>query len=264
MYYKKAWVAFQDALVPLAEPYYLVVSACLTALAILTLPLELWIKPFARHFRLENPYINYPMVPEHVPVSLLAFLSAVLPLGFIFITGMVDKRTQKTCATSILGLSFALVATLFVTDVLKILIGNQRPDFIARCQPRPDAPKNQYVSVIDVCTTDNLADLWEGCKSTPSGHSSLSFAGLGYLAFWFERTFNLKRASIPLYLRISSYAPMLISAYVGFTRIIDHKHHWVDVISGSIIGTFIAWMSLKYTAVDSKAIQHSQSHNERV
>lgn len=262
MNYRKAVNEFRDALVPLADRHYKVVSSCITGLAILTLRLELGIEPFARQFRLDNPYINYPMVPEHVPVSLLALFSTILPLVFIFLSGVVDKRSRQTCAASILGLLFAVTATMFFTDVLKILIGNQRPDFIARCQPRPDAPRNQYVSVTDVCTTDDLVALWEGCKSTPSGHSALSFAGLGYLSFWFVRTFDLQRGSRPFYLKASGYTPFLISTYVAYTRIIDHRHHWIDVISGSISGAVIAWMSLKHTVRDSKPIEHSQPHGE--
>lgn len=262
MNYRKAVNEFRDALVPLADSHYLVFSACLTGLVILTLPFELWIKPFAGPFRLDNPYINYPMVPEHVPVSMLALLSTILPLVFIFLSGVVDKRSRRTCAASILGLLYAVTATMFSTDVLKILFGIQRPDFIARCQPRPDAPQHQYVSVTDVCTTDNLVALWEGCKSTPSGHSALSFAGLGYLSFWFVRTFDLQRASRPFYLKVSGYTPLLISTYVAYTRIIDHRHHWSDVILGGIIGAFIAEMTLKFIIRDSKPIEHSQPYGE--
>lgn len=50
-----------------------------------------------------------------------------------------------------------------------------------------------------ICTQTDLAILKDGFRSFPSGHSSLSFAGLGFLAFYLGK-FNVLMSSHPVYL----------------------------------------------------------------
>ncbi len=64
------------------------------------------------------------------------------------------------------------------------MVGRPRPDLLARCKPTPGTPTSTLVA-IDVCTETDHHTLHDGWRSFPSGHSSFSFAGLGFLSLFF-------------------------------------------------------------------------------
>lgn len=69
----------------------------------------------------------------------------------------------------------------FLTAVVKNSVGRPRPDLVARCKPKKGTPEHSLVT-IEVCTEESHHTLHDGWRSFPSGHSSLAFSGLGYLA----------------------------------------------------------------------------------
>ncbi|KAF8829252.1 hypothetical protein HHX47_DHR3001157 [Lentinula edodes] len=90
-----------------------------------------------------------------------------------------------------------------VTQFTKVTVGRPRPgmqhlyfisvsganpayiDVIDRCQPRSGTIDPTFgLSTAAICTQTDLSLLKDGFRSFPSGHSSLSFAGLGFLAFY--------------------------------------------------------------------------------
>ena len=64
---------------------------------------------------------------------------------------------------------------------MKNAVGRPRPDLLARCKPREGTPVQGLVGV-EVCGEGDGHLLRDGWRSFPSGHSSLAFCGLGYLA----------------------------------------------------------------------------------
>ncbi|AET37320.1 phosphatidate phosphatase LPP1 Ecym_1062 [Eremothecium cymbalariae DBVPG len=129
-----------------------------------------------------------------------------------------------------LWLSISLMAP--ITSILKIMIGNQRPDFLARCQPSAGgaAPGAGDLLGFHSCTNKNLAILYEGYKSTPSGHSSFIACGMAFLFQWLSRYLPTRRRWLPQFWCI------LLALVVMYSRVLDGRHHWYDVISGAIIG----------------------------
>ncbi|AQK88212.1 Lipid phosphate phosphatase 2 [Zea mays] len=80
----------------------------------------------------------------------------------------------------------------------------------------------------------------EGHKSFPSGHSSWSFAGLGFLSWYlagkvkaFDRRGHVAKLCVVL-------LPLLLAAMVAVSRVDDYWHHWQDVFAGGILGLVVA------------------------
>ena len=104
-----------------------------------------------------------------VPFVIILAWSALMRLG-----------VQKTQGT-VLGLLVAIILTNFLTDMVKNAAGRPRPDLLSRCKPARGTADNTLVAYT-VCTEANKGLLNEGWRSFPSGHSSFSFSGLGYLS----------------------------------------------------------------------------------
>jgi diacylglycerol diphosphate phosphatase / phosphatidate phosphatase len=66
-------------------------------------------------------------------------------------------------------------------------------DLISRCLPSPGLKDSPVwgLSNYTICTQVDEYILRDGFRSFPSGHASLSFAGLGFLSFYLVGKFRL-------------------------------------------------------------------------
>lgn len=207
------------------------------------------IEPFQRQFFINDLTISHPFAEsERVTNGALFFYSVWEPIMVIGVIGLImTKPENKIYVTyvSILGVCISCFTTSVVTDVLKNLIGRHRPDFLARCVPRSDAPLNVMVFAKDVCTTDNLDLLKDGFRTTPSGHSSISFSGLVYLSLWLSGQLVIMNENLGYWRSILAWIPTLQCTYIALSRTEDYRHHFVDVIIGSLIGLGMAFWAYR-------------------
>ncbi|KAF5393529.1 hypothetical protein D9757_000571 [Collybiopsis confluens] len=82
-----------------------------------------------------------------------------------------------------------------------------------------------------ICTQIDMAILKDGFRSFPSGHSSLSFAGLGFLSFYLAGKLHL-----------FDHKGYLGKVWLFITPLSDH---WQDVLVGSILGIFMAYFAYR-------------------
>lgn len=192
-------------------------------------PFEIDIGPQLAH----DYTITYPHTPadrQQVPAPLLWKLVFFLPL--VLLTPLVLFRLRSVpmielLAQLFLGVLSSVSIALCIVCVVKNCIGRLRPDFIARCQP-----------VDGKCTGDPLV-IMEGRKSFPSGHSALSFAGLGYVSLaWLAAAMSdpMLRPIGTLPKLIVSGAPWTFALLIALSRYEDYWHHWQDIVVGSLIG----------------------------
>lgn len=219
--------------------------AVLGVLYIVTYKLE----PFQRQFYINDLTISHPFAEsERVTNGELFLYSVWVPMMVIGVVAMLmTKPENKIYVTyvSILGLCISCFTTSVVTDILKNMIGRHRPDFLARCVPKKDAPIDVMVFAKDVCTTKNLEALKDGFRTTPSGHLSISFSGLVYLSLWLSGQLVVFNENLGYWRSILAWIPTLQCSYIALSRTEDYRHHFVDVIIGSILGLGMAFWAYR-------------------
>ncbi|KAM3198916.1 hypothetical protein P3L10_034353 [Capsicum annuum] len=180
--------------------------------------------------------LRYPMKDNTVPVWSVPLYAILLPI-IIFVFIYLRRRDVYDLHHSILGLLFAVLITAVITDAIKNAVGRPRPDFFWRCFPDG---KDEYDRWGNVKCHGKESDIKEGHKSFPSGHTSWSFAGLGFLSLYlagkikaFDRRGHVAKLCIVL-------LPLLMASLVGVSRVDDYWHHWQDVFTGGMIGLFVA------------------------
>ncbi|KAG6919925.1 hypothetical protein DXG01_013274 [Tephrocybe rancida] len=178
---------------------------------------------------LRHPYAVHERIPARWDVS------HFLPLAY-------TAHTKLTFRSVILGLAI----TGAITQFTKITVGRPRPDVLDRCQLPPGTADPEFgLSFWQLCTQTDNAILRDGFRSFPSGHSSLSFAGLGFLAFYiagklhlFDRRGHAGKAWLAV-------APFCGAALVAISRTMDYRHHWHDVLVGSLLGTVVSYFTYR-------------------
>lgn len=201
--------------------------------------------PFERKIgpQLHDTSIAYPHTPlaqQQVPASLLWHICRDAPLLLLVPLALVrpPRGVPKVRLLNelLLGLAGALYGALLLVCLAKNAIGRLRPDFLARCA----------VDKHGACTGD--ADtITGGRKSFPSGHSALSFAGLGFLSLaLFARVAPLPTPRLgQLWKVVLPLLPWIVALEVALSRIQDYWHHWQDVLVGTLLGHICAYVSFR-------------------
>lgn len=211
---------------------YLVVLVCIAGFSILDLA-----EPHHQQFSLSDIYLQQTYaVHERVPAfdaAIIAILVPIVVMCFWCLTfegGVITKRRLDFQSRlwevnmSVLGLALSVCLALVTTNIFKNTVGRPRPDFIDRCQPVTDAVNlvaAYGLSNSSICQQSNHAILKDGFRSFPSGHSSTSFSGLGYLAIWLSSKLRVLDGSGQVWKIVLVAVPMLAASLIAISRIMD-------------------------------------------
>ncbi|GLA48043.1 phosphatidic acid phosphatase type [Aspergillus niger] len=265
--------------------------------------------PNHRPFSLTDPSISFPhRGKDTVSTGVLAVVAIVAPaviiifVSFLFInpnTTTIAGTSGRNARKEILrrklmvklwewnagwmGLGVALAGTFMATEGLKDLYGKPRPDMLARCDPDISAINEYAVSGLgrrlagaptmvtwEICRNKGDETLKvDGFASFPSGHSSISFAGLMYLALWLSAKFSIgfpflaysplshdlgrqdrgkirnQGAAPPVYMLIIALVPIAVAFFISASRWFDYRHHGFDIIFGSVMGMVFAYIGFR-------------------
>ncbi|CAI9096126.1 OLC1v1032205C1 [Oldenlandia corymbosa var. corymbosa] len=181
--------------------------------------------------------LQYPLQANTIPFWAVPIIAMILPLTVIMIFYFI-RRDVYDLHQAVLGLMFSVLITAVITDAIKDAVGRPRPDFFWRCFPDGKGSFDPVTG--DVRCTGVRSVIKEGHKSFPSGHTSWSFAGLGFLSWYlsgklraFDRRGHVAKLCIV-------FLPLLAAALVGVSRVDDYWHHWQDVFAGGLIGLTVA------------------------
>ncbi|KAF2239672.1 PAP2-domain-containing protein [Viridothelium virens] len=201
--------------------------------------------PFHQMFSLDDTRIQYPHAdPERVPVFWLLLFAGFLPLGILVVWSILLRPGLHRAHVTILGLFISVLVTNLITDIIKNAVGRPRPDLLSRCKPKLDTPNHELVTV-DVCTETNHHKLHDGWRSFPSGHSSFSFSGLGYLSLFLAGQLRVLRPRTDLVRLLITAAPLVGAFLVAVSRIEDYRHDKYDVTAGSLLGLLVAFLTYR-------------------
>ncbi|KAK7043717.1 hypothetical protein VNI00_008329 [Paramarasmius palmivorus] len=199
------------------------------------------------------PQFAYPLRKEIVPIFAAALIAFFAPF-FFFCLFQVRRRSMNDLLTTTMGLLKSLITAAVFQVWVKWLIGGLRPHFLAACQPNIDptsAPSgNGFASIMytrEICTGDKN-EIDDSLESMPSGHSTAAWAGLFYLALYFNAQLKVMSAHNPAYWKmILFFCPILGACLISGALTIDEYHHWYDVTAGAFIGTSCALVAFRST-----------------
>jgi diacylglycerol diphosphate phosphatase / phosphatidate phosphatase len=198
-----------------------------------------------------NLMFDQPMNDETVPNEAVVVIGMWLPLILQMLIASC-KGWRGDCHRTICVYLVALALTGLATEAIKVYVGYFRPIFFSVCDPTQD-----YSACQEAYDDDAR-------KSFLSGHSSLSFAGLGQLFLYIhtrwgvpsvttskaldhgdeEVVYSTDEASRRQIARmrtarlcsILALLPLGLAAFIACSRIVDNRHHPVDVVGGSVLG----------------------------
>lgn len=203
------------------------------------------ITPFKRYFTLDDHSISYPYaLVETVSVTQNVIYAGVTPLIIFILYTLIARPGFHKAHVTILGFIISITLTSFITDLIKNAVGRPRPDLISRCQPTPGTSATEILT-IDVCTAPNGRVLQDGWRSFPSGHSSFSFAGLGFLSLWLCGQLHVLRPRTDLARVLIALAPLTGALLVALSRMADYRHDVYDITAGSLLGFTVARFSYR-------------------
>ncbi|KAF8503638.1 PAP2-domain-containing protein [Russula emetica] len=197
---------------------------------------------FKREFSVSDTSLRHPFaVHERVPDTALFAIAFVAPLLLQWLINLATVRSWWDAHISALGLVLSLSLAGSLTQVVKITVGRPRPDVISRCNPNLGTVDPTFgLSSVAICHQSDRHILDDGFRSFPSGHSSLSFAGLAFLSLYTAgklHLFDTRGHTAKAWL---SVFPLFGAALVAISRTMDYRHHWQDVLAGSILGLVMA------------------------
>lgn len=192
------------------------------------------------------PQFAYPLRKEIIPIWVATLIAFIVPF-FFFTLFQVRRKSMDDWLTTNFGLlrstyspetsyicvGFADGKTGLITAAvfqvfIKWLIGGLRPHFYSVCQPNIQpgaAPSGVGFSSLmydrSICTGDRK-QINDSLESMPSGHSTAAWAGLFYLALYFNAQLKVMSAHNPAYWKmILFFAPLLGAFLISGALTID-------------------------------------------
>ena len=224
-------------------------------------------KPYHRGFYCNDESISYPFKESTVTSTMLYIIGIVLPITVMILTEIcIHRLSAGHAARTFMGrtipswvwnsykvigvFGFGAATSQLTTDIAKYTIGRLRPHFMDVCQPNIDCslPENQHKYFENFHCTANAGTRKEkeSRLSFPSGHSSFSAYTMLFLACYLQSRMTFKGSK--LLRHALQYICLMLSWSTAMSRISNYKHHWSDVLSGLLIGSIVAVLTVVFVS----------------
>lgn len=196
------------------------------------------------YFRLDDTSLMYPLVYTKVPSVLVALLSILLPLAVILLFHVFFAWNKWDLIAGFYGALLAYTLALLFTSILWYFVGGLRPYFLSNCQPDP----TKLTSGVTYYTTDVCSNKGDFTRDTfhgfPSGHASTAFAGCVFLSAYLAAHLRMYRNGNTFKIFIV-FLPIMCAFWLSSSRITDHHHSTIQVVTGALIGILSALFAYK-------------------
>ncbi|XP_069681611.1 putative phosphatidate phosphatase [Periplaneta americana] len=215
-------------------------------------------QPYERGFYCDDESIRHPYKDSTISSAVLYVVGMVLPISSMLLIEYIHyQRTNNHVTRTLFGrnihpwvwncykiigvFGFGMACSQLTTDIAKYTVGRLRPHFFAVCMPDVDCLKDEnkfrYIETFRCKNTDRhrLKDMR---LSFPSGHSSFSAYTMIYLVIYLQARFTWQGSK--LLRHFIQYLCFMMAVGTGLSRISDYKHHWSDVLIGSLQGALVA------------------------
>lgn len=244
-----------------SQKSYLYDWILIALLFIAGISMDTFIEPVQREAPLNDPTIQYSHARQERVQSMWIFVIGPLPIIVICITLILLRRSVHQVHVTILAFILAHACALVLCTTLKLHVGRLRPDFLARCKPS-SVSSNQYT--YGPCTGDPRA-VTEGRKSFPSGHAMQISVAMYFLSFFLLGNVPNPRSKGGRVARlILILLPPYACCFISTTRIADNRHHWEDVVAGTLLAILISYMCYRLYYPCPFSDRHSYIPNIRM
>jgi len=226
------------------------------------------------------PEMSFPVLPQTVSMTLLAFIGAGVPALVLVCAqfALWQRAAPRPHVTALaaallwagVGLAQSLLLSALATNAIKTMVGKPRPNFFALCDYRglaraalaPGGNQSAYLAATAAgllgdsgACAGAARDVRDAKSSFPSGHSSFAWAGLFFTALALHYVVAPPpRRSCLTAPALLAVAPLLaLAAYVGATRVRDRWHDPIDVMCGAVLGAACAYAAFVHYAVTGRA-----------
>lgn len=207
--------------------------------------------PFERHLTpraLDD--VKYPFDRHNtVPPWLVPIYGLVLPVVLAVVYHAMMNCEIREFHDLVFGALINLAITAAATGFLKETLGRPRPNFFERCYgdtystAEPFDHDNPFDQLNPPdCTNPNKAEVAEGRRSFPSGHSSWAMCSMFYITLFLIGKMRVFDGRGHVWKLVVSLVPTWLAIVIGITRIDDYMHHWTDVVAGWLLGMLVATM----------------------
>ncbi|KAK7865090.1 hypothetical protein R5R35_014626 [Gryllus longicercus] len=238
---------------------------CLFVVALPILLFYYYGQPYERGFFCDDESLRHPFKPSTITSGMLYVLGMLLPIISFMITEYIHFRESNgQAAKTFLGraihpwvwkcyqiigvFGFGVACSHLITDIAKYSIGRLRPHFFDVCDPMINCtdPYNRYRYIIDFeCRKTHDKHLLKEMRlSFPSGHSSFSAYTMVFLAMYLHARMTWQGSK--LLRHFLQYICILMALVTAMSRVSDYKHHWSDVLAGTLQGSVVAILTVLF------------------
>uniref|UniRef100_A0AC34QIT9 Phosphatidic acid phosphatase type 2/haloperoxidase domain-containing protein n=1 Tax=Panagrolaimus sp. JU765 TaxID=591449 RepID=A0AC34QIT9_9BILA len=247
-----------------------------------------------RYPYLESTITRYELVAVGMPIPIIIIVLTELYRVYFWEKSCSSQFKKYQCGSRkihrlivrlyvFLGYFFLGVCfNQLMVDIGKYTIGRHRPHFMEVCKPNigyTTCPgDHKYINDFECTGTDKKA-IHESMLSFYSGHASFSFFIAWYISLYLRaRLYRplFSRLIVPviqfalffgatwvarLIVPVIQFALFFGATWVAYTRVSDYKHHWSDVLIGSMLGSSIGIILALYIAEVFKRREIPPAHD---
>ncbi|CAL8469516.1 g9057 [Coccomyxa elongata] len=194
---------------------------------------------------------SYPLHKDSVPSWSVPVIALCGPAAVIIAHSYIRQTQRLEVHNAVLNALMCVITTALITNLIKLGVGRPRPNFMMQCWPDGDVQWDATSG--EALCSKNTINPAEGRKSFPSGHTSWSTSGLGYLTFWLGGKLRIYDGTGHSWRVPASLIPLGGAVWIGITRLQDYWHHWEDVTAGFLLGLGLAYAfyRLSYPSISS-------------